>query len=112
MRKLEEASDENQKQCHEIEPNPSKDRPMPEGDNPLCCVEFTKCPFILDSSIHIRILKLVRKYLATGLNRPSGTNSPPAEASTQGLKSKTNTLTMLIHQMHISITQSDNNAKT
>jgi hypothetical protein len=31
-RKLKEPSDENQTECHEIEPNPSKD--MPEGDNP------------------------------------------------------------------------------
>jgi hypothetical protein len=46
------------KQCHEIDPNPSKERVMPEGDNP----EFTK--FTL---IHIRILKQVLKYLATGL---------------------------------------------
>ena len=23
-----------QRECHEIEPNPSKDRAMPEGDNP------------------------------------------------------------------------------
>jgi hypothetical protein len=26
-------SDENQKECHEIEPNPSRDRTMPVGDN-------------------------------------------------------------------------------
>jgi hypothetical protein len=32
--KTEEPSDENQTECHEIEPNPSKDRAMPEGDNP------------------------------------------------------------------------------
>jgi hypothetical protein len=30
-RKLKEPSDENQTECHEIEPNMSKDRPMPEG---------------------------------------------------------------------------------
>jgi hypothetical protein len=29
-----EQSDENQTECHEIEPNPSKDRAMTEGDNP------------------------------------------------------------------------------
>jgi hypothetical protein len=34
MGKLKEPSDENQTECHEIEPNPSKDRAMPEGDNP------------------------------------------------------------------------------
>jgi hypothetical protein len=46
--------------------------------------------------------KQVLKYLATGLKRPSGTNSPPAEASTQGLKYKTNTIPILMHQMRIS----------
>jgi hypothetical protein len=30
--KMKEASDENQTECHEIEPNPSKDRAMREGD--------------------------------------------------------------------------------
>jgi hypothetical protein len=30
------------KECHETEPNPSKDRAMPEGDNPLFRDEFTK----------------------------------------------------------------------
>jgi hypothetical protein len=34
-----------------------------------------------------------------------GDNSPPAEASTQGLKCKTNMLTVLMHQMSISTTQ-------
>jgi hypothetical protein len=34
MWKLKEPSDDNQRECHEIEPNPSKDRPMPNGDNP------------------------------------------------------------------------------
>ena len=34
MRKLKELSDENQTGCREIETNPSKDRAMPEGDNP------------------------------------------------------------------------------
>jgi hypothetical protein len=28
-------------ECHEIEPNPSKDRAMLEGDNPLFRDEFT-----------------------------------------------------------------------
>jgi hypothetical protein len=49
--------------------------------------------------------KQVPKYLATGLKRPSGTNSPPAEASTQGLKYKTNTIPILMHQMRISTNQ-------
>jgi hypothetical protein len=48
--------------CHEIEPNPSKDRAMPKRDNPIY-----KIYFFLDSSIHIQILKQVSKYLATGL---------------------------------------------
>jgi hypothetical protein len=34
MWKLKVPSDENQTECHEIEPNPSKDRELPEGDNP------------------------------------------------------------------------------
>jgi hypothetical protein len=49
--------------------------------------------------------KAVPKYLVTGLWRHSRTNSPSAEASTQGLKCKTNTLKMLMHQMHMSTTQ-------
>jgi hypothetical protein len=47
----------------------------------------------------------IPKYLATGLYRPSVTYRLPAEAWTQGLKCKTNTLTVLKHQMRISITQ-------
>jgi hypothetical protein len=35
------------KQCHEIEPNPSKDRAMPEGDNPSFWDEFSKFTFFL-----------------------------------------------------------------
>jgi hypothetical protein len=46
-------------ECHEIEPNLWKDRAMPEGDNPSFWDEFI--------TIHIRILKQVPKYLATGL---------------------------------------------
>jgi hypothetical protein len=62
-----------------------------------------KMYFFLDISIHNRIFKQVMKSLATGLKRPSGTysDSPPAEALTQGLKCKTNTIPILIHQMHI-----------
>ena len=43
--------------CHEIEPNPSKERAMHEGD----------IYFLLDSFIHIRIYKQISKYIATGL---------------------------------------------
>ena len=45
----------NQLLCHEIEPNPSKDRAMHEGDNPSFLGEFMKFNFLLDSFIHIRI---------------------------------------------------------
>jgi hypothetical protein len=58
--------------------------------------------FFLDNIIHIRIFKKVPKYLATGLKIPSGNNSPPTEVSTQGLKYKTNTIPILMHQMRIS----------
>jgi hypothetical protein len=49
MWKLKEPSDENQTECHEIEPNLSKDRAtcMPLGDNPLLWNEFTKFTFFL-----------------------------------------------------------------
>jgi hypothetical protein len=59
--------DENQTQCHGTEPNPSKDRDMHEENNPSFSDEFTKFHFFPDSSIHIRILKQVPKYIATGL---------------------------------------------
>jgi hypothetical protein len=85
-----------------IEPTPSKDRAMHEGDNLSFWDEFIKFTFFIDSCIYIRIFKQVPKYLATGLQRPSRTYSPPAEASTQGLKCKTNTIKILMHQMHIS----------
>jgi hypothetical protein len=32
--KMKEPLNENQTQCNEIESNPSKDKAMPEGDNP------------------------------------------------------------------------------
>jgi hypothetical protein len=56
-------------ESHGIEPNPSKDRTMYEGDNPSFLDEFIKICFFLDSSIHIHIFKQVPKYmyLATGL---------------------------------------------
>jgi hypothetical protein len=37
----------NQTLCHEIEPDPSKDRAMYEGDNPSFCDEFIKFTFFL-----------------------------------------------------------------
>jgi hypothetical protein len=46
MWKLKEPSDENQTEYHEIEPNPSKVRAMPEGDNPSFWDEFAKYTFI------------------------------------------------------------------
>jgi hypothetical protein len=48
--------------CFEIEPNPSKDRAMPERDNLSFCDEVIKF-----TVFHIRILKQVPRYLATGL---------------------------------------------
>jgi hypothetical protein len=45
--KLKEPSDENQTERHEIEPNPSKDRTMPEGDNPSFWNDFTNFTFFL-----------------------------------------------------------------
>jgi hypothetical protein len=44
--KLKEFLDQNQTECHEIEPSPSTDRAMPEGNNPSFWVEFTKCTFL------------------------------------------------------------------
>jgi hypothetical protein len=67
MWKLKELSDENQTEYHEIEPNPSKDRAMPEGKNPSLLDEFTKFTFFLIVPIYICILKQVPRYLATGL---------------------------------------------
>jgi hypothetical protein len=43
--KTERTSNENQTECHEIEPNPSKDRAMPEGHNPLFSDQFTNFTF-------------------------------------------------------------------
>jgi hypothetical protein len=45
-----------------MEPNPSKDRAMHKGDNPL----FGNI-FFLTVKIHIHIFKQVPKYLPTGL---------------------------------------------
>jgi hypothetical protein len=42
MGKLTEPSDENQTECNEIEPNLSKDKAIPEFDNPSFGDEFTK----------------------------------------------------------------------
>jgi hypothetical protein len=44
---VKEPSDETQRECHEIEPNPSKDRAMHEGDNPSFWDEFIKFTFCL-----------------------------------------------------------------
>jgi hypothetical protein len=45
--------------CHEIEPNPSKDRAMHEGDNPSFCFEFIKFTFFLTV---LFIFVLLSKY--------------------------------------------------
>jgi hypothetical protein len=55
------------KMCHEIDPNPSKDRAVFEGYNPSFCDEYIKFTFFLDSFIYICISEQVQKYLATGL---------------------------------------------
>jgi hypothetical protein len=44
---MKEPLDENQTECHEIEPNPSKNRAMPEGYNPMFWEEFIKFTFFL-----------------------------------------------------------------
>jgi hypothetical protein len=59
MWKLKEPLDENQTEFHEIEPNPSKDRAMPEGDNPFVLRWIYIIYFFLHNSIHIRNLKQV-----------------------------------------------------
>jgi hypothetical protein len=104
IRKIVKGVKEPEKQtlCHEIEPNPWKDRTIHERDNPSFWNEFIKKNIFFLSELFIFVFKKVPKYLATGLKRPSGTNSPPAEVSTQGLKYKTNTIPILMHQMHIS----------
>jgi hypothetical protein len=50
-----------------MEPNPSKDRAMHEGDNASFRNEFIQFNVFLTVKIHIRIFKQVPKYLATGL---------------------------------------------
>jgi hypothetical protein len=55
--KTERAVDENQTDCHEIEPNPSKDRAMPEGDNPSFWDEFTKFTFFLTAQFIFVLFK-------------------------------------------------------
>jgi hypothetical protein len=50
-------ADKNQNESHEIEPNPSKDKTMHEGDNPSFYKCYYKIYIFLKSSIHIRILK-------------------------------------------------------
>jgi hypothetical protein len=42
-----ETADKTQIECHEIDPNPSKDRAMHEGDNPSFYIEFIKFTFFL-----------------------------------------------------------------
>jgi hypothetical protein len=49
VKTVKEPSDENQTECHEIEPNPSKDRAtcLPEGYNPSFWDEYIKFTFFL-----------------------------------------------------------------
>jgi hypothetical protein len=65
---------------------------MHERHIPSFCGEF----------IRFTLFKQVPKYLTTGLKRPSGTYSPAAEASTQGLKCKIRTIHILKQQLRIS----------
>jgi hypothetical protein len=64
MLNLKEPSDENQIECHETEPDPLTDRAMPEGNYPSFWDELQNLLFFF---FHIRILRQVPKYLATGL---------------------------------------------
>jgi hypothetical protein len=91
---------------HEIEPKSCKVTAMQDGDNPLFWNEFIKFTVFLYSFVHVCIFKQVPTYLATGLQRPSGTYSPPAEASTQGFKSKTNVIPILMNQILLKIIRS------
>jgi hypothetical protein len=43
----------NQTEYHEIEPNPSKDRVMPEGDNPSYWDEFIKFTLFFKASTEV-----------------------------------------------------------
>jgi hypothetical protein len=52
----------NQTLCHEIEPNPSKDRAMHEGDNPSFWNEFIKFTFFWQNYSY-SYFKQVPKYL-------------------------------------------------
>jgi hypothetical protein len=51
--------------CHEIEPNPSKDRAMHEGDNPSFLDEFIKFTFFLTVLL---IFVFLSKYRSKGLD--------------------------------------------
>jgi hypothetical protein len=58
------------KKISQAQPNPSKDRAMRKGGNPLFWGGFIKFTFFLDSSIRIRIIKQVPKFLDTGSRDP------------------------------------------
>jgi hypothetical protein len=62
-------------------------------------------PFFSWQNYSYPYFKQIPKYFATELKRPSGTDSPLADTSTQGLNCKTNTIPILMHQMRISTTK-------
>jgi hypothetical protein len=77
-----------------MEPNPSKD--VHEGDD-LSVIWSESIQFISYPYFHSSTDVLSYRAIET-----SGAYSPPAWASTQGLKCKTYMVTILMHQMHIS----------
>ena len=73
-----------------IEPNLSKDRAVPEGYNPSFWVEITKFTFIFDSLNSYSYFNVSTEVPSKWAVETLG-DSPPAKASTQGLKCKTDT---------------------
>jgi hypothetical protein len=51
--------------CCEIEPNPSKERAIHNGDNPSFSDGVMKFILFFDSFTHIRILMQIHRYLVT-----------------------------------------------
>jgi hypothetical protein len=59
--------------CHEIEPNPSKDRAMNEGDNPSFWDEFIKFSFFL-TVLFIFVFSSILSYWAVWTRINKGVN--------------------------------------
>jgi hypothetical protein len=68
MKTVKEPSDGNQTECHEIEPNPSKDRAMHEGDNPSFWDEFIKFTFFF---LTVQFIFVSRFRLILSIIKPS-----------------------------------------